>query len=175
MKTEVKVKIESSLCKPGSNKAIAKANDVLSTTKTASLSAINGANLLEARVAPTKESVKKKQKSVPSAKKKILLAKKTILSAKTSTDPDPTIKSFLSTKCSGCKEFPCTNIKKIVSVHSCLKKKYYDHLGGYAPDPNNGNSRRQMAFYCEYNKETGEVEPDLCAQEFARIWFPRND
>jgi hypothetical protein len=72
MKTEVEVKIESSLCKPGSNKAIAKANKVLSTTKTASLPAINGVDSWEAikkRVAPTKESAKKKQKSVPSAKK----------------------------------------------------------------------------------------------------------
>jgi hypothetical protein len=110
MKTEVEVKIESSLCKPGSNKAVAKANDVLSTIKAASLPAINGADSSEAikkRVAPTKESAKKKQKSVP-------LAKKTIPLAKTSTDPDPTIKSFLSTKCSGCEEFPCTNIKKFL-------------------------------------------------------------
>jgi hypothetical protein len=68
MKTEVEVKIKSSLCKPGSNKAIAKANDVLSKTKTASLPAINGADLPEAikkRVAPTKKSAKKKAEERP--------------------------------------------------------------------------------------------------------------
>jgi hypothetical protein len=79
MNNEVRVKIEPSLGRPGTNKA--KANDVLSTTQTSSLPAIKGADSLEAikkRVAPTKESAKKKQKSVPSAKKSTLSAKKTI-------------------------------------------------------------------------------------------------
>ncbi len=77
MNNEVRVKIEPSLGRPGTNKA----NDVLSTTQTSSLPAIKGADSLEAikkRVAPTKESAKKKQKSVPSAKKSTLSAKKTI-------------------------------------------------------------------------------------------------
>jgi hypothetical protein len=93
MKTEVRIMIKSSLCKPGSNKV--KANDVLLTTKTASHPALNGPNSLEAikkRVAPRKESAKKKQKR---AKKTILLAKKTISSPKTCTDLDSAIKTFL--------------------------------------------------------------------------------
>jgi hypothetical protein len=172
MKTEAVVKIESSLRKPGSNKA--NVNDALSTTKTTSLPAINGADssrAIKKRVAPTKESAKKKQKSVPSAKKTILSAKKTVPSAKTSTDSDAAIKSLLSTKCPGCEEYPCTNIKEVLSVHRRLKQKYYRHPDGYAHDPDDGNSRRRKTFYYEYIKEVGGLDP--CAQEFARIWFPR--
>ena len=130
MKTEVEVKIESGLRKPGSNMAQV---NIVSSTKTAGVPATNGANSSEAikkHVAPTKESTKKKQKSVPSAKKTILLSKKTIPSAKTSTGSEPAIKTFLSNKCYGCQQYPCTNIKMIVTTHGYLQEKYYNHLDG---------------------------------------------
>jgi hypothetical protein len=79
---------------------------------------------------------------------------------------------FMRTRCCGCNKLPCTNYVSILRVHDKLKGVYYQ-AEHYEDVP--GNSKRRRHFNDEYKKMVGEEEPDLCAVEFARKWFPREE